>query len=135
MMVPAASRQNGNFPKEQDMAIEHLQPGVVTHLPLGPALGESATSTLVKTASFELIRMVLPAGKEIPPHKTRGEITVQCLEGRVSFSCHGTTRDLRPGDLLYLAADEVHALKAVETSSLLLSLVLAKDRSHSDSRG
>lgn len=134
-MVPAASRQNSNFPKEQDMAIEHLQPGVVTHLPLGPALGESATTTLVKAASFELIRMVLPAGKEIPPHKTRGEITVQCLEGRVSFSCHGTTRDLRPGDLLYLAADEVHALKAVETSSLLVSLVLAKDRSHSDSRG
>ncbi|MBL8819047.1 MAG: cupin domain-containing protein [Planctomyces sp.] len=108
------------------MAIEHLQPGVVTHLPLGPALGESATSTLVKAASFELIRMVLPAGKEIPPHKTRGEITVQCLEGRVSFSCHGETRDLRPGDLLYLAADEVHALKAIDNSALLVTLIIAK---------
>ena len=125
-MVPAASRQNGNFPKEQDMAIQHLQPGVVTHLPLGPALSESATSTLVKAASFELIRMVLPAGKEIPPHKTRGEITVQCLEGRVSFSCHGETRDLRPGDLLYLAADEVHALKAIDNSALLVTLIIAK---------
>lgn len=108
------------------MAIEHLQPGIVTHLPLGSALGESATTTLVKTASFELIRLVLPSGKEIPPHKTRGEITVQCLEGRVSFSCYGATRDLRPGDLLYLAADEVHALKAVEHSSLLVTLVLAR---------
>ncbi|MBL8815111.1 MAG: cupin domain-containing protein [Planctomyces sp.] len=113
------------------MATEHLQPGVVTHLPLGPALGESATTAFVKTASFELIRMVLPAGREIPPHKTRGEITVQCLEGRVLFSCYGETVDLRPGDLLYLAADDVHALKAVEPSSLLVSLVLAKDRSRS----
>lgn len=111
------------------MAIEYLQPGVVTHLPLGQALGESATTKLVKTPSFELIRLVLPAGKEIPPHKTRGEITVQCLEGSVNFSCHGETRDLRPGDLLYLAADEVHALKAVETSSLLVSLILAQERS------
>jgi quercetin dioxygenase-like cupin family protein len=108
------------------MAIDHLKPGIVTHLPLGSALEESATMTLVKAASFELIRMVLPAGKEIPPHKTRGEITVQCLEGRVSFSCHEETKDLRPGDLLYLAADEVHALKAVEYSSLLVTLVMTR---------
>lgn len=108
------------------MAIEHLQPGVVAHLPLGPALEASATKILVKAASFELIRMVLPAGKEIPPHKTRGEITVQCLEGRVRFSCHGETRDLRPGDLLYLSAEEVHALRAVEYSSLLVTLILAR---------
>ena len=108
------------------MAIEHLQPGVITQVQLGPALEESGTTTLIKAASFELIRLVLPAGKEIPPHKTRGEITVQCLEGRVNFSCHGETRDLQPGDLLYLAADEVHALKAVEHSSLLVTLVLTK---------
>lgn len=88
------------------MAIEHLQPGIVTHSPLGSALGESATTTLANAASFELIRMVLPTGKEIPPHKTRGEITVQCLEGQVIFSCYGETRDLRPGDLLYLPAAE-----------------------------
>jgi quercetin dioxygenase-like cupin family protein len=106
------------------MALPHLLPGVVTHLPLGAALEESGTTTLIKAASFELIRLVLPAGKEIPPHKTRGEITVQCLEGRVSFSSHGQTKDLHPGDLLYLAADEVHALKAVEHSSLLVTLVL-----------
>ena len=108
------------------MAIEHLQPGIVTHLPLGSALEHSATTTLVKAASFELIRLVLPSGKEIPPHKTRGEITVQCLEGRVSFSCRGETRDLRPGDLLYLAADEIHALKAVEHTCLLVTLVLKR---------
>lgn len=108
------------------MAIEQLQPGVVTHLPLGSALGASATTTLAKAASFELIRMVLPAGKEIPLHKTRGEITVQCLEGRVSFSCYGQTRELGPGDLLYLAVGEMHALKAIDHSALLVTLIIAK---------
>jgi hypothetical protein len=56
---------------------EHLQPGVVTRLPLCSALCESTKTTLVKAASFELIRMVLSAGNQIPPQKTRGEITIQ----------------------------------------------------------
>lgn len=103
-----------------------MQPGDVTQLPLGAALGQSVTTTLAKAATFELIRLVLPAGKEIPSHKARGEITVQCLEGRVSFSCYGQVRELSPGDLLYLAAGELHALKAIEHSALLITLILAK---------
>jgi quercetin dioxygenase-like cupin family protein len=73
---------------------------------------------------LELIRLVLPAGKEIPSHKAPGEITVQCLEGRVEFTCHGKVQSLTPGVLLYLAAGEPHALKAVEASSVLVTLLL-----------
>lgn len=105
------------------MMTDRLLPGVITHLPLGPSLSQSDTEKLVSTTAFELIRLVLPAGKEIPPHKTRGQITVQCLEGHVRFACYGETRNLRPGDLLFLAADELHSLEAFENSSLLLTLI------------
>ncbi len=69
------------------MAIPHAKPGQSVDIrPLGEKLKVSVTTTLVKTKKLEVIRLVLPAGKEIPPHHVGGEITVQCLEGAVSFS-------------------------------------------------
>jgi len=106
------------------MAISHAQSGEVLQLPLGAALAESKTATLIKTAELEVLRLVLPAGKEIPSHKAPGEITVQCLEGRTAFTAHGRTQELTPGQLLYLTAGEPHALKAAEPSSLLVTIRL-----------
>ena len=108
------------------MSIQHAKPGDVIELPLGAALGSSKTTTLVKTADLELIRLVLTAGKDIPTHKVGGEITVQCLEGRVAFTAEGKTQDLAAGQLLYLAAGEPHALRGIEDSSLLVTILLAK---------
>jgi quercetin dioxygenase-like cupin family protein len=108
------------------MSIPHATSGDVVLLPLGSTLGTSKTTTLVKTSALELIRLILPAGKEIPSHQAPGEITVQCLEGRVAFTALGMTQDLRSGELLYLAAGEPHAVKGIENSSLLVTLLLPK---------
>jgi len=110
------------------MSIQHAKPGEVIQLPLGAALGSSKTTTLAKTADLELIRLVLPAGKEIPTHKAPGEITVQCLEGRVAFTAESTTHELIAGQLLYLAAGEPHAVKGIEDSSLLVTILLPKNK-------
>lgn len=93
------------------MSLPHAQPGEVIQLSLGAALGSSKTMNLAKTADLELIRLVLPAGKELPTHKAPGEITVQCLEGRVAFTAKGKTQELTAGQLLYLVAGEPHAVK------------------------
>ena len=108
------------------MSIHHAKSGEIIELPLGAVLRDSKTETLVKTANLELIRLVLPAGKDIPSHKAPGEITVQCLEGRVAFTAEGKTQVLNRGQLLYLAAGEPHSLKALEDSSLLVTLLMAK---------
>ena len=106
------------------MSIQHAQSGEIISLPLGAALASSKTTTLVKTADLEVIRLVLPLDKEIPSHNAPGEITVQCLEGRVAFTAHGRTQELTTGQMLYLAASEPHALKAVEDSTMLVTLLL-----------
>lgn len=103
------------------MLANQINPGEITTLPLGSAFKESPTTKLLKTPHFELIRLVLPMNKEIAPHKTRGEITVQCLEGVVEFTCYGKSHELRPGTLMYLEAGQLHALKALEDSSLLVT--------------
>ena len=109
------------------MAIPHAISGEIIVLPLGLALGASKTKTLVKTDNLELIRLVLPAGKEIPTHQAPGEITVQCLEGKVAFTAEGTTRELSPGQVLCLTAGEPHGVKGIENSSLLVTLLRSKN--------
>jgi quercetin dioxygenase-like cupin family protein len=107
------------------MAIPHAAPGQVIDVrPLGPALRQSLTTTLIKTARLEVIRLVLPAGKDIPPHKVAGEITVQCLEGRVAFTALGRTQELAAGQMLYLPGHELHALRGLEDASVLVTILL-----------
>jgi quercetin dioxygenase-like cupin family protein len=106
------------------MAIHHAEPGEVIDIrPLGDRLAHAITTTLVKTDRLEIIRIVLAAGKEFPPHKVAGPITVQCLEGRVDFHARDAWRTLEPGQMLHLAGDELHAVKGIVDSSLLLTIV------------
>ncbi len=107
------------------MAIHHAKSGEVVTLTLGAALTGSETTTLVKTADLEVLRLVVPAGKEIAMHKAPGPITVQCLEGRVSFTAHGKSQQLEAGQFLYLSAGEPHALTAIEDASLLVTILLS----------
>lgn len=111
------------------MAISHASPGEVLAVqPLGTALATTRTMALVKTSTLEVIRLIVPAGKEIPTHKAKGEITVQCLEGRLAFTAEGKTQELTSGQLLYLAAGEPHSLKGIEDSSLLVTIVLIESK-------
>lgn len=107
------------------MAIPHAQPGQVIDVrPLGSSLGGQRTTTLVKTDKLEIIRLVLPQGKEITEHRAPGPITVQCLEGKVAFAALGRTNTLEPGSLLYLEAGQPHSLHAEADASLLLTILL-----------
>jgi quercetin dioxygenase-like cupin family protein len=96
-------------------------PDRILHLPLGGAIDACTSKTLLKSAGLELIRLVIPAGKEIPPHRAPGEITVQCLEGHVAFEHAGHAMELHAGDLLYLCPQETHALKGITDSTVLVT--------------
>ena len=110
------------------MSIPHAIPGEVVDVrPLGAALTTVATRTLVKTDSFDVIRMIVPAGKEIPTHKAKGELIVQCLEGKIAFTACGKTHELEAGQLLYLPTGEPHSLRGIEDGSLLLTVLLPRE--------
>jgi quercetin dioxygenase-like cupin family protein len=109
------------------MAIQHAKPGEVVDVrPLGSALASSQTTTLVRAQQVEAIRLVVPAGKEIAEHKAKGEITVQCLEGRVAFTAFGKSQNLEAGKLLYLPTGEPHSVQGIEDGSILLTILLPK---------
>jgi quercetin dioxygenase-like cupin family protein len=109
------------------MAIPHAKPGEVVDVrPLGSALDSAQTHTLVRAEQVEVIRLVVQAGKEIPEHKAKGEIVVQCLEGKVAFTAFGKTHTLEAGKLLYLPTGEPHSVKGIENASLLVTILLPK---------
>lgn len=107
------------------MSIHHALSGELINIrPLGDAIKTAVTSTLYKTQRLEVFRLVLLAGKEMPDHQVVGELTVQCLEGSVEFSI-GTTHDvMRAGDLKCIASGVAHSLRAIEDSSILVTLLL-----------
>jgi quercetin dioxygenase-like cupin family protein len=109
------------------MALQHSASGDITSVrPLGADLQSTTTHTILKAAQLELIRIVLLAGKEMREHKVPGEITVQCIEGCIEFRALGKSLTLRPSDLVHLQGSELHALKAIEDSSVLLTIKLQK---------
>jgi len=102
------------------MAIPHAQSGQVIDVrPLGPSLADERTVALFKTDDLEVMRLVLAAGKSLPPHKVAGEITIQCIEGRIDVTLNGESRILEAGQLIYLARDVVHGVVAIEDASQL----------------
>lgn len=104
------------------MALDHARPGQCLHLgPLGPALSEAKTSALVKTDRFEAVRLVLPAGTNIPAHAVPGYVSLQCIEGAVEVDAMGITT-LRQGDWMYLDRAQQHGLNSITDSTLLFTI-------------
>lgn len=82
------------------------------------------TATLLKTGKVEVVRLVMTAGKELAQHKAPGEITVHCLEGKITFTALGQTQELTAGQMLYLGSGEPHSVKCIEDASFLLTILL-----------
>jgi quercetin dioxygenase-like cupin family protein len=97
-------------------------PGEVITLTSDTTDAEPKPQMIVKAERFRVMRLVLPAGKAIAQHQAPGEITVQCLSGRVDFTTMGQTRSMTAGTLLYLEAAQPHALTAIDDSIMIVTL-------------
>lgn len=107
------------------MALHHASSGELIDIrPLKNNLKHATTKALYKSDRLEVFHMVLLAGKAMPAHQVTGEITVQCIEGSIEFTAAGTSQLMRAGDLICLAGGTVHALNAVEDSSVLVTILL-----------
>ena len=105
------------------MAQAHTPSGqIVSVLPLGDRLRGARTTAILKAEQLEIVRVVLLAGHEMKEHKAPGEITVQCIEGRIEFRTPDATRILEPGDLIHLLSQEPHALRGLTDCSALVTM-------------
>lgn len=109
------------------MALPHAQPlDVINISPLGPALKDSVSTSLLKTGRIQLLHLVLPARRDVAQHHVDDECVVHCLEGDVELQLPGGARRLGPGQLVVLPAGQKHALSARVDSAVLVTLLLHK---------
>lgn len=109
------------------MAIPHARPGQVIEVqPLGAGLAHEKTVALFKSEDLEVMRLVLRAGKSLPPHKVPGEITIQCIEGSLEVTADNQSHVLHAAQLLYLAGGVIHGVTAIQDTSALVTVALRK---------
>ena len=109
------------------MAIPHILPGqVVDVLPPEANIADAKTVALFKSQNLEVMRLVLQAGKSLPPHKVAGEITIHCVEGMISITTEGASHTLRRGQLLYLRGNELHGVHALENTCAIVTVALIR---------
>lgn len=115
------------------MALPHAASGELIDIrPLGPSLREAKSTTLIRSDHLEVFRLVLEAGARVPDHKMprvcqlASVSTIQCLEGCVEIEVDGSRQRMPAGSMLYLSIGVPHALKAIEDSSVLVSMLVGR---------
>jgi quercetin dioxygenase-like cupin family protein len=107
------------------MALQHAKPGEVVDLrPLGPQLKQARTAAIVKSDSFEVVRLIVHAGSTIPAHEVARAIMLHCLEGRVRLGLSSSSLELSAGEWVYLEGAERHSVTGIEDASVLLTILL-----------
>ena len=77
------------------MALPHAQLlDVISVRPLGAALREAVSTSLLKSERIQLLHLVLPAHHDLPEHHVDDECTIHCLEGVVEVVMGLGTRRL-----------------------------------------
>lgn len=111
------------------MALERAESGEIVNLaPLRGELSGAQTTAIVKSSTFEVIRLVVHAGERIPEHKVKGSITLHCLQGAVRLEVKSGTLNLTADDWVFLDGGILHAVSAETDSALLLTIMLTPDR-------
>jgi quercetin dioxygenase-like cupin family protein len=107
------------------MALPHAQLfDVINVNPLGSALRDAVSTSLIKTDRLQLLHMVLPQHHDQPMHHVDDECTIHCLEGDLEVVTPGGTRRLRGGNLVVLPAGQKHSLRARSACGVLVTLLL-----------
>ncbi|KQT13463.1 hypothetical protein [Ramlibacter sp. Leaf400] len=107
------------------MALPHAQLfETINVAPLGEALSQTVSTSLIKTDRLQLLHMVLRAHQDQPEHHVSEECTIHCLEGDVEVVTPGGSRHLRGGQLVVLPAGQKHSLRARTDCAVLVTLLL-----------
>ena len=109
------------------MALPHAHLlDVIDVRPLGPALQDAVSTSLIKTERLQLQHLVLPAHHDIQEHHVDDECTIHCLEGDVEVLMPSGNRRLGPGQVVVLPAQQRHGLSARRASAVLVTLLLRR---------
>ena len=86
-----------------------------------------AGRTLAKSGRFRLVLLAVANGVLIGTHQADSPMTLQVLEGGLSYRDEGGDHALAQGDLLYFGPGNAEDIRAGSDSALLLTLSAVDD--------
>ncbi len=109
-----------------DVATSSAHAGLLAALPVTP---QATTSrVVVNNALLRVVVFAFDTGEMLTEHASPRAVVVQLIDGAIRFTHGGTETAMAPGDIIYLAPGEVHALVADAPSHLSLVMVDAPER-------
>jgi quercetin dioxygenase-like cupin family protein len=82
--------------------------------------------TIFKSDTMRIVLIGLHENAELKPHKAKGVISFQVLEGEIEFSTEQQSTQLGTGQMIALQDSIMHSVKAVTESCFLLTLAMNK---------
>jgi quercetin dioxygenase-like cupin family protein len=105
-----------------DVLVQHLRSDVMSiDQTLLKAHGRSAR-TLVKDGPLRLTIMGLAAGGALPPHRTEHPLSIQVVQGDVTFLAVDQEYTLTAGDVLIFGAGVEHSARSTGGAAFLLTV-------------
>ena len=75
---------------------------------------------LVDEKNLQVTHLQIKRGEEIPSHKSDKSVVVVIYKGMVDFEGENESVTIVPGDIITMQPSELHALKALEDSDLMV---------------
>lgn len=85
-------------------------------------VGKVSVSVMGQNSNAKEIRILMAANAQMNEHQAPFDISVQVLHGEVDFAVGGESATLRELDMVSLAANVPHSLRALKDSIVRLSL-------------
>jgi nucleotide-binding universal stress UspA family protein/quercetin dioxygenase-like cupin family protein len=115
--------------RPQPVAAPAPRPGPGEVVDLQASVNAKALSQSVcRAGGVEIMRVAVPAGAEMTDPASQDELIVQCLKGKVVCRLPDDTKTLHAGELVHLPACESRHLRAIEDSSLLVTVPHGRQR-------
>ncbi len=83
--------------------------------------------TILHRASAAHVLFAFEPGGKLDRHRAQGEVAIHVLEGRLMVAADGRDHDLRAGHVLMLGAGVPHDVRALESSAMLLTVLMSKE--------
>ncbi len=83
----------------------------------------TVSRTVLKADGARLVLFSFDVGQELTEHTAAMPVLLQALDGRLSVTAAGRTVELVPGGVVHLTARLPHAVRALEPTRLLLTML------------
>ncbi|MTB72363.1 hypothetical protein GGG17_10350 [Arsenicicoccus sp. MKL-02] len=86
--------------------------------------GRPGATAVVDNDSAKVVAFEFAEGDQLTEHAARHPVLIQVIRGRVSFELPDRTVELAPGALLHLTPMLRHAVRALEPTTLTVTMLL-----------